>query len=235
MTPTDAKELLKTLIVEKCLPIDVVDMAPSQNLRALDSTVESRIKDVIHQWNTDGKIHERPPGRAEIMEFYTRTDAVSPAKELPESLVVESFLESVISEQKLPVRFADCGFRLITLAEDDATHYPVKILHGGFRLEKKDGSAITVSQLEGVASRFKALLKVKRVKAKMFHRGFQLEKSAETGIPLSQVKKWAEQIDTTFGINYVLNAYEYANRDEASDTSWTSASICVSLWRFPRR
>ena len=235
MTPTDAKELLKTLIVEKCLPIDVVDMAPSQNLRALDSTVESRIKDVIHQWNTDGKIHERPPGRAEIMEFYTRTDAVSPAKELPESLVVESFLESVIAEQKLPVRFADCGFRLITLAEDDATHYPVKILHGGFRLEKKDGSAITVSQLEGVASRFKALLKVKRVKAKMFHRGFQLEKSAETGIPLSQVKKWAEQIDTTFGINYVLNAYEYANRDEASDTSWTSASICVSLWRFPRR
>ena len=235
MTPTDAKELLKTLIVEKCLPIDVVDMAPSQNLRALDSTVESRIKDVIHQWNTDGKIHERPPGRAEIMEFYTRTDAVSPAKELPESLVVESFLESVIAEQKLPVRFADCGFRLITLAEDDATHYPVKILHGGFRLEKKDGSAITVSQLEGVASRFKALLKVKRVKAKMFHRGFQLEKSAETGIPLSQIKKWAEQIDTTFGINYVLNAYEYANRDEASDTSWTSASICVSLWRFPRR
>lgn len=235
MTPTDAKELLKTLIVEKCLPIDVVDMAPSQDLRALDSTVESRIKDVIHQWNTDGKIHEHPPGRAEIMEFYTRTDAVSPAKELPESLVVESFLESVIAEQKLPVRFADCGFRLITLAEDDATHYPVKILHGGFRLEKKDGSAITVSQLEGVASRFKALLKVKRVKAKMFHRGFQLEKSAETGIPLSQVKKWAEQIDTTFGINYVLNAYEYANRDEASDTSWTSASICVSLWRFPRR
>lgn len=235
MTPTDAKELLKTLIVEKCLPIDVVDMAPSQDLRALDSTVEARIKDVIHQWNTDGKIHERPPGRAEIMEFYTRTDSVSPAKELPESLVVESFLESVIREQKLPVRFADCGFRLITLAEDDATHYPVKILHGGFRLEKRDGSAITVSQLEGVASRFKVLLKERRVKAKMFHRGFQLEKSAETGIPLSQVKKWAEQIDTTFGINYVLNAYEYANRDEASDTSWTSASICVSLWRFPRR
>lgn len=235
MTPTETKELLETLIVEKCLPIDIVDMAPSQDLRALDSTVEARIKDVIHQWNTDGKIHERPPGRAEIMEFYTRTDSISPAKELPESLVVESFLESVIREQKLPVRFADCGFRLITLSEDDATHYPVKILHGGFRLEKKDGSAITVSQLEGVASRFKVLLKERGVKAKMFHRGFQLEKNAETGIPLSQVKKWAEQIDTIFGINYVLNAYEYANRDEASDTSWTSASICVSLWRFPRR
>ena len=235
MTPTDAKELLKILIVEKCLPIDVVDMAPSQDLRALDSMVESRIKDVIHQWNTDGKIHERPPGRPEIMEFYTRTDSVSPAKELSESLVVESFLESVIAKQKLPVRFSDCGFRLITLVEDDTTRYPVKILHGGFRLEKKARIEVSSSQFEEITTCFETVLKEKGVKAKMFHRGFQLEKDAETRIPLSQVKKWAEHIDTTFGINYVLNSYEYANRDEASDTSWTSASICVSLWHFPRR
>ncbi len=54
-------------------------------------------------------------------------------------------------------------------------------------------------------------------------------------MPLSHVKEIAEQIDRTLGINYVLDVYEYANRDEASATSWTSASICVSLWRFPRR
>lgn len=235
MTPTDVKELLKTLIVEECLPIDIIDMAPSQNLRTLDSMAESRIKDVIHQWNTDGKIHERPPGRPEIMEFYTKTDAVSPARELPESLVVKSFLESVMVEQELPIRFTDCGFRLITLAEDDTTRYPVKILHGGFRLERQAKGEVQSSQLEDITTRFEALLKEKSVKAKMFHRGFQLQKDAEIQIPLSQVKKWAEQIGTTFGINYVLNAYEYANRDEASDTSWTSASVCVSLWRFPRR
>ena len=234
MTPTEVKELLKTLIAEACLPIDVIDIAPSRDL-AKYSTTEARIKDVITQWNKDGNIHVLPPGRPEIMEFYVKTDANSPVKELLEASAVEVLLESVIGEQGLPIRFTDCGFRLITLSEDDTTGYPVKILHGGFRLEKWDGTEVRVSQLEGVASRFKVLLHEIRVKAKMFHRGFQLEKDAETEIPLSQVKKWAEQITTTFDINYVLNAYEYANRDEASETSWISANICVSPWRFPRR
>ncbi len=235
MTPTDVKELLKTLIVEECLPIDVVDLAPSQDLEAKYSTTEARIKDVINQWNKDGKIHVLPPGRPGIMEFYVKTDAFSPAKELLEFSAIEAFLESVIAEQSLPIRFSDGGFRLITLAADDRTHYPVRILHGGFRLAKRAGAQVQRPQLEKVANRFEVLLKEKGVKAKMFHRGFQLEKSAAAEIPLSKVKKLAEQIDTTFGINYVLNAYRYADREEASDTSWTSASICVSLWRFPRR
>ncbi len=234
MTPTDVKELLKTLIAEEGLPIDVIDIAPSRGL-SKHSTTEARIKGVISQWNKDGRIHVLSPGLPEIMEFYVKTDADSPAKELLGAAAVEALLESVITEQKLPIRFTDCGFRLITLSEDDTTGYPVKILHGGFRLEKRDETEVGVSQLEGVASRFKVLLQERRVKAKMFHRGFQLEKGAETEIPLSEVKKWAEQITTTFDINYVLNAYEYANRDEASETSWTSANICVSPWRFPLR
>ena len=234
MTPTDVKELLKILIVEASLPIDVVDIAPSRGL-SKHSTTEARIKDVISQWNKDGRIHVLSPGLPEIMEFYVKTDADSPAKELLGAAAVEALLESVIAERGLPIRFTDCGFRLITLSEDDTTGYPVKILHGGFRLEKRDETEVGVSQLEGVANRFKVLLQERRVKAKMFHRGFQLEKGAETEIPLSEVKKWAEQITTTFDINYVLNAYEYANRDEASETSWTSANICVSPWRFPRR
>ena len=210
-------------------------MAPRRNLASTYSTTEARIKDVITQWNKDGKIHVLPPGRPDIMEFYTKTDASSPAKELLEFLAVETFLESVIAEQSLPIRFSDGGFRLITLVVDDTTDYPVQILHGGFRLAKKAGAELQLPQLEKVANRFEILLKEQGVKAKMFHRGFQLEKSAEAKIPLSTVKKLAEQIDTTFGINYVLNAYEYANSDDASETSWTGASICVSLWRYPRR
>lgn len=235
MTPTDVKELLKTLIAEECLLIDVVDMAPSQDLEAKYSTTEARIKDVINQWNKDGKIHVLPPGQPEIMEFYTKTDAASPAKELLEASAVAALLESVIAKEELPIRFTDCGFRLITLAEDDTTGYPVKILHGSFRLEGQTVPILELSQLERVADRFEATLKANRLKAKMFHRGFQLEKRAEAEMRLSQVSKIAEQIDEMLGINYVLNAYEYANRDEASDTSWTSASICISLWRFPRR
>ena len=235
MTPTDVKELLKALIAEEHLPIDVVDISPSEDLGPRNSTTEARIKDVISQWNKDGKIHVLPPGQPDIMEFYTKTDASSPAKELLEFLTVEAFLESVISEQLLSIRFSDGGFRLITFAVNDPTHYPIKILHGGFQLAKKAGAAVQLPQLERVTNRFEVLLKEKGVKAKMFHRGFQLEKSSETEIPLSQVKEIAEQIDRTLGINYVLNAYAYANRDEASDMSWTSASICVSLWRFPRR
>ena len=235
MTPTDVKELLKTLIAEACLPIDVVDMAPSRNLAAQYSTTETRIKDVINQWNKDGKIHVLPAGQPEIMEFYTKTDAASPAKELLEFLSVEVLLESAIEEQALPIRFTDCGFRLITLAADDTTRYPVKILHGGFRLEKSTGVEVQPSQLKAVANRFEAMLKGNDVKAKMFHRGFQFEKSAEAEMHLSQVEKITKLIDETLNINYVLNAYEYANPDEASETSWTSASICVSPWRFPRR
>ena len=235
MTPTDVKELLKRLLVEESFPIDIVDMASLQDLEAKYSTTEARIKDVINQWNKDGKIHVLPPGRPDIMEFYTKTDASSPAKELLDFLEIETFIGSIIAEQSLPIRFRDGGFRLITFAADDSTHYPVKILHGGFRLAKKTGTEVQLPQLEKVVNRFEVLLKEKGVKAKMFHRGFQLEKDAETEIPLSKVKKLAEQIDTTFGINYVLNAYEYANSDDASETSWTGASICVSLWRFPRR
>lgn len=235
MTPTDVKALLKQLLAEESFPIDIVDMAPPRDLEAKYSTTEARIKDVINQWNKDGKIHVLPLGQPDIMEFYTKTDAASPAKELLEFLVIETFLESVITEQSLPIRFSDGGFRLITLAADDPTDYPVKILHGGFRLAKRAGAEVQLPQLEKVTNRFEVLLKEKGVKAKMFHRGFQLEKSAETEIPLSKVKKLAEQIDMTFGINYVLNAYEYANRDETTQTSWTSANICVSLWRFPRR
>ena len=235
MTPTDVKELLKTLIVEERLPIDIIDMPPSQDFAARHSTTEARIKDVINQWNKDGKIHVLLPGLPEIMEFYTKTDATSPAKELLEASAVEVLLESVISAQELPIHFTDCGFRLITLSEDDTTGYPVKILHGGFRLEKRGKTQVELWQLEKVANRFEASLQSNRLKAKMFHSGFQLKKEAETEIPLSQVKKLAKQIDMTFGINYVLNTYEYANRDDASETSWTSASICVSAWRFPRR
>ena len=116
MTPIEVKELLKALILEEGLPIDVVDIAPSRGL-SKDSTTEARIKDVITQWNKDGKIHVIPPGRPEIMEFYVKTDADSPTKELLEASAVEAHLESVIAEQKLAICFTDCGLRLITLAE----------------------------------------------------------------------------------------------------------------------
>ena len=77
MTPTDVKELLKTLIAEEHLPIDVVDILPSEDLGPRNSTTEARIKDVISQWNKDGKIHVLPPGQPDIMEFYMKTDASS--------------------------------------------------------------------------------------------------------------------------------------------------------------
>ena len=234
MTPTDVKELLKTLIAEACLPIEVVDIAPTRDL-AKYSTTEARIKDVITQWNKDGKIHVLPPGHPGIMEFYTKTDAVSPGKELLEASAIGALLESVIMAEALSVRFNDCGFRLIALSADDMTDYPVKILHGGFRLEKREGATVDLSALEAVVHRFESVLKVKSVKAKIFHRGFQLEKDVSVEMPLSHVKKLAEQIDRTLGLNYVLNAYEYANSDDASETRWTRANICVSLWRFPRR
>ena len=236
MTPNEAKELLITLIAAESLPLEVIDMPATQNSGVSDYTTEGRIKDVIHQWNTDGKIYTRHPGRAEIMEFYTKTDSDSPAKELLESLEVEVILESIIVEEKLPIRFTNHGFRLVTLAEDETTRYPVKILHGGFRLEKKSDAIVQVAHFKGVADRFEAILKEKRTKAKLFHLGFRLKKDSETDMLMSQVKAIAKQINDTLDINYVLNSYSYSHSDgETSETALKSASICVSLWRFPQR
>lgn len=236
MTPNDVKELLKTLIEEARLPIDMVDMPPSQDFRSLDTVMESRIKDVIHQWNIDGRIHAHHLGRSEIMEFYCKTDSDSPTNELLESLEVEVLLETIITEENLPFCFTNQGFRLITLAEDDATNYPVKMLHGGFSLEKKSKDRIQSLLLKGVVKRFEKILKEKRVKAKLFHRGFSLKKILEEDMLISQVKSIAKQIDDTLGINYVLNSYNYLHSDaEERDSALKSASICISLWRFPRR
>ncbi len=236
MTPNDVKELLKTLIAAECLPVEVIDMTLTENSGVSDYTTEGRIKDVIHQWNKDGKIYTRQPGRAEIMEFYTKTDSESAAKELLESLEVEALLETIIAEQELPIRFTDHGFRLVTLAEDDTSRYPVKILHGGFRLEKSPETDVKSKNLEGVANRFETILKEKRTKAKLFHRGFMFERHSDIDVPTTRIKEIAKQIDETLGINYVFDSYSYPrSKKETSDTTWSSANIRISLWRFPRR
>ncbi len=236
MTPNDVKELLKTLIIEKGLPIEVVDIAPNQNFRSLDTVMESRIKDVIHQWNTDGNIHSRSPVRSDIMEFYTKSNVESAVIELLESIDVEALIKSIITEQNMAIRFTDQGFRLITLAEDDSTRYPVKILHGGFRLEKPSEVEVPSSQLKRVTDSLETTLREKHIKAKMFHRGFSLEKTQDGDMHLAQIKEIAKKIDDTLGINYVLNSYNYLHSDdEESETALKSASICISLWRFPRR
>ncbi len=236
MTPTDVKELLITLIAAQELPINVVDTVLERYRGGSDYTTEERIKDVIHQWNKDGKIYTRHPGRADIMEFYTKTDATSPTKELLESLEVEVLLETIIKEQDLSLSFTDHGFRLVTMAEDDTSRYPVKILHGGFRLEKQTEAKALIPQLKSVAKKFEIVLKEKFIKAKLFHRGFRLEKTSEPNIPLTQISEIAKQIDDTLGINYRLNSYRTPpSEDDFKSTNCISANIRPSLWRFPRR
>ena len=236
MTPNDVKELLIALIAAQELPISVVDTELERYRGGSDYTTEERIKDVIHQWNKDGKIYTRHPGRADIMEFYTKTDATSPARELLESLQVEKLLETIIKEQELPISFTDHGFRLVTMAEDDTSRYPVKILHGGFRLEKQAAVIALIPQLESVAKKFEIVLKEKRIKAKLFHRGFRLEKTSKDNIPLSQISEIVKRIDATLGINYRLNSYRTPpSEDDFKSTNCISANIRQSLWRFPRR
>lgn len=235
MTPTEVKQLLRILLVEASLPLSVIDVAASRELAAGDSITETRIKDVISQWNKDGKLDARPVRRPEIMEFYTRTDSVSATKELLEAVAVEAFLASVIADQALSLRLIDCGFRMITLAEDAPPRDAVEVLHSGFHLEREAEAEVQWAQLEKVVTRFEDTLSAQELKAKMFHRGFQLEKDARAEIKLAQVEKIARMVDTALGLNYVLNTYTYANRGGVSDTSWVSASICVSPWRFPRQ
>lgn len=240
MVPNDVKELLKSLIAEESLPIDVVNVTPIENYSmSSDHTTECRIKDVIQQWNAVSAVKKgpsRPSGKTDILQFYTKTDVSSAGKELLESLDVELLLESIIAERELPVRYTDRGFRLATLAEADSSRYPVKILHGGIRFEKRMGSQVLSSDLEGVVLRFEEMLKEKRTKSKLFHRGFKLVKTSEDNIPLIEIKKIADVIVERLGINYVLDSYNTpVSEDVYPSTDCTSAKICVSLWRFPRR
>lgn len=237
MVPNDVKDLLKSLIAEECLPIDVVNVTPIENYSmSSDHTTECRIKDVIQQWSDVKKGHSRHSGKTDIMQFYSKTDVSSAGKELLESLEVELLLESIIAERELQVRYADRGFRLATLAEEDKSRYPVKILHGGIRFEKRMGSQVRSSDLEGVVHRFEESLKERRTKSKLFHRGFKLVKTSEDNIPLPEIKKIADEIVDKLGINYVLDSYNTpVSEDVYQSTDCTSAKICVSLWRFPRR
>lgn len=236
MTPNDVKELLKTLIVQEGIPIELIDIVPSQNSSTSDNTTEGRIKDVIHQWNKDGKFYTRHPGREDIMEFYSKTDPDAATIELLDSFKVEELLESIIAELKLPICFTNHGYRLVTLDKNDTTRYPIKILHGGFRLEKKQNTEVLTKKLEKVTNCFETNLNEKNIKVKLFHRGFRLEKSTEANIPISDVKKIANRIDEVMGINYVLDSYNTpASEDTFKSTNCISANIRISLWRFPRR
>lgn len=241
MTPIDVKDLLKTLIAEEGLPIDMVDMAADQEFTESSGlTTKNRIKDVVHQWDKEGKINTCEPWRPDLMKYYSKTDAESATKELLESFEVEALLETIITEQNLQIRFIDHGFRLITLQEDDISRYPVKILHGGFRLEKKDEAKVQTSQLEGVANRFETVLKENRTKAKLFHRGFRLEKTSEENILITQVWDIVNRIDDVFGNNYRLDSFRSADFkgeppfNDIKSANIKSANIRISLWRFPR-
>ena len=242
MTPNDVKDLLKKIIAEEALPIELVDMPSDKEYTASSGlTTKNRVQDVAHQWKKTGKLYTRQPWRSSLMKFYSKTDAESATKELLESYQVEAFLETIISEQNLQIRFVDHGFRLITLQEDDTSRYPVKVLHGGFRLEKSQETEILQSQLEKVAKHFESILKEKNTKAKLIHRGFRLEKNSEANIPISQIEEIAKRIDDTFGINYVLDSYSWRvprsqrhTEDRFKSTEWSSANIRRSLWRFPR-
>ncbi|MCG9126001.1 hypothetical protein JT359_00215 [Candidatus Poribacteria bacterium] len=237
MVPNEVKELLKSLIAEEGLPIDVVNVTPIENYSmSSDHTTECRIKDAIHQWNAVSKVHSRSSGKTEILQFYTKTDVSSAGKELLESFDVECLLESMIGECGMGIRYRDRGFRLATLAGNDRSRYPVKILHGGIRFETRLGECVRSSDLVGVVDRFEGILADRYTKAKLFHRGFKLVKTSEVNIPLVEIKKMTDAIYDVLGINYVLDSYNTPVSDDAyPSTDCTSAKICVSLWRFPRR
>ncbi len=236
MTPNDVKELLKTLLVQEGIPIELIDIVPSQNPSTSDSTTKGRIKDVIHQWNKDGKFYTRHPGREDIMEFYSKTDPDAATIELLDGFRVEQLLESIIAELKLSICFTNHGYRLVTLDKNDTTRYPVKILHGGFRLEKKQDTEVLAKELEKVTNSFERKLNERNIKVKLFHCGFRLEKSTEANILISEVKEIAKRIDETTGVNYVLDSYSTpASEDTFKSTNCTSANIRISLWRFPSR
>lgn len=238
MTPQEVKELLITVIAEKKLPINIVDILPNEKSEGKDFTTETRIKDVIHQWNSDGKIHTQPPGEGSIMKFYTKTDANTPLDEFLDYFKIVPFLESVIADKEMAIRYTDYGFRLVALHEGDTSRYPIKILHGGFRVEKTTEENIETSQLEGIANRFETILKEKRTKAKLLHRGFKLENESEKTLPLAHVKQITKLIDETLNINYVMDTYNFtavSGKDVLNITECNSANIRISCWRYRHR
>ena len=209
MTPNDVKELLKTLITKQNLPVNVVDILPNQKTEGNDYTTETRIKDVVHQWNKDGKIHSQPPGEGSIMKYYTICYSD------------HGFRLVTLNEEdttRYPVKILHGGFRFEKHPEKQieqsqlegiATRFETKLkeqsikakmFHRGFILKHETEPTLPLSQVKEITKLIDETLNINYV------------------------------MDS-----YTYTPAAGSKLDPLKETDCSSANIRISLWRYKHR
>ena len=245
MRPNDVKELLGALIAELRLPIHASEGGPQLVVNGTwDNLTESRVQKVMDQWmNGCGKSHSIYTGQTASNVEKAITLLASETYRVPE---IKEILQSLVSEQSLPLKVVDNGFRLKVLADeavdysdDDMTELEallekegldVAVRHNGFYLWQEENSAeLQFSQFETLANRLAAALEGHGLRVRLLHKGFELQKNEADEVDIAEAKELTYRLEIMVGIRYVQGNYSYSNDVENPELHWKSAGVNTAL------
>lgn len=246
MNPNKVKELLNALIDELKLPIhvSVPYNEPILVFGPGSGTTRSRAREVLTKWSIENN-------RSWVIS------AGLPAKERDEATTclavdthrtaeIRGVLESLITEQALPLTVVDSGYQLEIQANEgidyrnedmmqleallDKEDIDVPVRHSGFSLRhKEDGVELLFSEVNTLASHLSSLLVRHGLHVRLLHSGFRLHKDQDDAINIAVVKELIYRLKIMVGIRYVQGDYNYSNDVPNPEIHWKSADVNITF------
>lgn len=246
MNPNKVKELLNALIDELKLPIhvSVPYNEPILVFGPGSGTTRSRAREVLTKWSIENN-------RSWVIS------AGLPAKERDEATTclavdthrtaeIRGILESLITEQALPLTVVDSGYQLEIQANEgigyrnedmmqleallDKEGIDVPVRYSGFSLQhKEDDVELLFSEVNTLASHLSSLLVRHGLHVRLLHSGFRLHKDQDDAINIAVVKELIYRLKIMVGIRYVQGDYNYSNDVPNPEIHWKSADVNITF------
>ncbi len=246
MNPSKVREILNGLIEELNLPIYIYDSGPKVIIghSNRNTNKRERAEKIVEEW-MDGEIlsHCISVGRtvAESDKLTTRL-----ALDTHRSSEVKTILKSLITEQSLPLKVTDCGYRLEILIDEGVDYrseemitlesmyekegLEIPVRHNGFGIRhKEDDTEVQFSDAETLTKHLTSLLIEYGLHVKLLHIGFQVHKKQEDEIDIAEVQELTNRLETMVGIRYVQGGHGYIVPGLDTDIHWTHADINTAL------
>ena len=238
MSPNDVKELLDSLIADLGLPLLASDGGPQVVSEKSDGETQSRIDDVM--MNGCRGSHSVSVGQTASNVEKGITLLALETYRVPE---IKEILQSLITEQSLPLTVVDKGFKLEVLANKGRTYRcddmvkletlleqealeDVSVRHNGFYLrQERDSAEVPFSEFEVLANRLASALERHGLQVRLLHKGFRLQKNAADEVDIAEAKELTYRLRIMVGIDYVQGGYMYSNDAENPELHWTSAAM----------
>ncbi len=244
MNPSKVEEILNGLIEELNLPIYTYDCGPKVVIGNSDSKTRERAEEIVKEWMDGNHLsHGISVGRT-VTEHDKATTRL--ALDTHRSSEVKAILESLITEQALPLKVTDCGFSLDILIDEDVDYrseemmtlesmyekegLDIPVRHNGFGLRhKEDDTEVQFADAETLAKHLASLLIEHGLHVKLLHIGFQVHKKQEDEIDIAEVEELTNRLETMVGIRYVQGGHGYIVPGLDTDIHWTHADITTAL------